>query len=504
MTAAPSLGDRMASGAAWMILLRLADRIIGFVSIAILARILVPADFGIVALAAAVIAMVELFGDLRLETALIRDRRDGRAAMDSAWTLRLLVALALAAAMVAAAPVAAAMLEDGRLTLVVMVLAAATLIDGFENIGTVEFQRRLDFRRDFSYRFWSRILATAVTIAAAIVWRDYWALVAGTVARSAIRVALSYRVHPFRPRPSLAAARALLSFSSWLMVDNLIVGLNRRLSDFIVARWLGVEALAYFSTASELANLATTEIQAPIRRAIYPGFAEMAGDAARLTRGFVESLGVLFAAGAPVAAGIALAAPEIVLVLLGPQWTQTVPLVQILAIAGIVTALRTGSHVVYLALGRPQLNTWLSGSSLAISVPALTVGVWLDGVTGAAWGMVARAAIMLAVDYAILWRLLGVGPGALARAAWRPVGGLVVMALAVAALRDHLPAASTTLAALPPLAACVAAGAAAYVGTVAALWLAAGRPAGAERRALGFARAAWTRLAAARGAAKGH
>lgn len=504
MTGTPSLGDRMASGAAWMILLRLADRIIGVASIAVLARLLVPADFGIVALAAAVIAVVELFGDLRLETALIRDRREGRAAMDSAWTLRLLVALALSAAMVAAAPVAAILLEDERLTLVVMVLAAATLIDGFENIGTVEFQRKLDFRRDFSYRFWSRIAATVVTIAVAIVWRDYWALVAGTVARSAIRVALSYRVHPFRPRLSLAAARALLSFSSWLMVDNLIGGINRRLSDFVVARWAGVEALAFFSTASELANLATTEVQAPIRRAIYPGFAEMAGDVARLTRGFVDSLGVLFALGAPVAAGIALAAPEIVLVLLGPQWTQTVPLVQILALAGIVTTLRTGSHVVYLAIGKPQLNTWLSGSALAISVPALVIGVWYDGVTGAAWGVVVRAVIMLLIDYTILWRLLGVGPGTLAPAAWRPVAGLAAMALAVEALRAVLPTATTTLSALPPLAACIAVGAAAYVATVTALWAAAGRPAGAEVRAFAVARAGWARLAAMRGAAKGH
>lgn len=474
----------MAAGAAWMILLRLADRLIGLVSLAILARLLAPEDFGIVALAAAIVAIVEVFGALNLEAALIRDRAADRAAFDTAWTLRALIAAVLAGVLLVVSPLAAHLMEDDRLVPVIVVLAAATLLHGFENIGTVEFQRRLEFRRDFLYRFAGRLAGTLVAIVCAIVWFDYRALVAGTVARAATLVVLSYLVHPYRPRPSFAVARHIFAFSRWVLLDNLLAGLNQRLAHFVVAKITGVEQLAFFTTAAEIANLATTEIQAPIRRAIFPGFAAMAGEIERLRRAYVQSLAVLFAIGAPIAAGIAITAGEIVLLLLGPRWMPVIALVQILALAGIANALRTGSHVVYLALDRPQLATRLTLLALAITLPALIAGAMLAGVEGAAWALVVRAVLLLVADYAILARLLELRLGALVGAAWRPFAGILALAVALGFLRTALPDATTTGEAFVPFVALVAAGAVVYVATVFVLWAASGRPDGAETATL--------------------
>jgi O-antigen/teichoic acid export membrane protein len=143
--------------------------------------------------------------------------------------------------------------------------------------------------------------------------------------------------------------------------------------------------------------------------------------------------------------------------------------------------MRTGSHLIYMAVNRPHLNLWLSSVALAVSIPLLVVGVRADGIAGAAWASVAVALILLVVDYAIVIPILRLRIGHLATAFWRPVVGVAVMAATLYGVRLALPPpAGAALAALD-LVVCVAAGAAAYIAAVLALWWAAGRPDGAER-----------------------
>ena len=135
------LQRRMAAGAAWMILFRLTERSIGFISTLILARLLVPDDFGLVAMATSILAALELLGAFSFDMALIQNQAATRKHYDTAWTFEVLFGVIKCALLLALSVPAAAFYGEPRITAVMQVLALCTLLQGFDNIGVVEIGR---------------------------------------------------------------------------------------------------------------------------------------------------------------------------------------------------------------------------------------------------------------------------------------------------------------------------------------------------------------------------
>src|SRR6266850_8375357 len=144
MQTQPSINARIAHGASWMLLFRVTDRGLAFFSTIILARVLMPADFGLVAMAMSVITLLELTGAFSLEVGLIQRQHPTRDQYDTTWTLRILFGIFGAAATAALALPAASFYADERLTFVLLALAGNWLIDSFDNIGVVDFRRELN------------------------------------------------------------------------------------------------------------------------------------------------------------------------------------------------------------------------------------------------------------------------------------------------------------------------------------------------------------------------
>ncbi|MBT5458103.1 MAG: oligosaccharide flippase family protein, partial [Rhodospirillaceae bacterium] len=145
MTTDPSdIGKRTAIGAGWTVLMRFAVRSVGIVSTLILARLLVPADFGLVALAMTLLALLEVMSHFNFEVFLVREPDADRSHYDTAWTLTVLRGIVIAVLLVMMAPLAAGFFNEPRLENVVYAIAALTGLVGFTNIGIVEFQKHLD------------------------------------------------------------------------------------------------------------------------------------------------------------------------------------------------------------------------------------------------------------------------------------------------------------------------------------------------------------------------
>ena len=140
--AAPrTVGRKVADGAGLLIALRIAERLVGLASFSILARFLAPSDFGLLALATSVIAVVELFGQAGINLALIQRRSASRAEYDTAWTIDVLVGAVVAGIVAASAASLAVLLNEPRVERILYWLAAASVVGGFQNIGIVDFQR---------------------------------------------------------------------------------------------------------------------------------------------------------------------------------------------------------------------------------------------------------------------------------------------------------------------------------------------------------------------------
>lgn len=471
---------QIAHGAGWMVLFKLVDRGLGIVSTLILARLLVPADFGLVAMAMSVIAILELATSFSFEVALIQRREVTPAHYNTAWTLNALLSSACAALTAVLAYPTAHFYDEPRLTLVMLVLSLGWLLSGFENPGIVDFRRRMDFRREFAFLAMKRVLAFSVTVVLAFTLRNFWALVIGSISGRMLGVALSYALHPYRPRPSLAAARELFGFSAWMLATNALAVLLSKVPHFVVGRMLGAQPLGLLTVGAEIGQIPTNDLAAPINRAIFPGFSRLVDEGQRLRETFLDVMSVTAMVAVPAAAGIAAVAGPLVLVLLGPRWVEAVPIVQVLALASAVMVITSNNGSVYLALGQPRFITLVASVRLLVLVP---LAFWLTGrlgLIGAAYAELITVIVSLGVSLPVLLRRLDIPAMAYFSRLWRPVLASGVMAYAVDRLLAAWPEAPSSLAALPLLVSMIAAGVLIYAAALLLVWLLVGRPAGAE------------------------
>ena len=425
---------QIATGAAWMVFFRLIDRSLGLVSTAILARLLLPADFGLVAMAMSIIGLIELATAFGFEIALIQRTNPEKVHYDTAFTLNALLAIGGAALTVCLAFPAAAFYGDARLVPVMFALGAVWLISGFENIGTVNFRRNMDFATEFRFLAYKRLISFGVAVAAALILRSYWALVIGTCAGRTAGVILSYVMEPFRPRLSLAATRQMVSFSGWMLITNVAAAVISKIPLYFVGRMFGAQTLGAYTVGAEIAQLAHTELVAPINRAMIPGFSRLANDLEAFRRTCIDAAAGLLLVVLPVSVGIAVLAGPIVRVLLGEHWNEAVPVIQILAFSGAVNAIVSNNSAAYVALGRPRLSAVILLLRVAALIPLLFLLSRPFGLLGIVYAEFLAAAASLFVSYPILFRQLRVPVGGYVAALWRPLIASAVMGAAVLAI----------------------------------------------------------------------
>ena len=228
-----------------MVALRMADRALGLVSLLILARLLIPADFGLVAMAMSIVAMLELMSAFGFDVVLIQRQQETRDDFDTAWTFNLIFRLVTGVGLALLASSSATFYEEPRLEPMLYWLALAVAIPGFANIGTVTFRKSFQFHKEFTFRFGRNLISFVITVPLAFWLRNYWALVLGILAANTALVILSYVLHPYRPRLSLASARSLFDFSKWLILQNLLFFSTDAPYTLWSVRWQGPEIWAF-------------------------------------------------------------------------------------------------------------------------------------------------------------------------------------------------------------------------------------------------------------------
>jgi O-antigen/teichoic acid export membrane protein len=493
-TSAMSLERQMARGAAWMIALRLADRSIGLVSVLVLARLLVPADFGLVAMGTVVLGALEALTGFGFELALIKRQAKDRARWDSAWTLNAALGLGNAVVIAASSPALAAFYGEPRVVNVMLVLAVSALVAGLRNIGMVEYDQELHFRPIVTLALARRTASFVVTLVLALLYGTYWSLLAGILTGQVIDVLLSYRLSTYRPRFGLAAWRDLFSFSKWLLVNNMLGYASQRAGDLIVGHRAGATALGLYSVSFELANLPTSEMVRPVMRAVFPGYAQMSSDRARLAGGFLKVFSLVLLAALPAAAGIALLAEPIVGVLLGARWRDAAPLVAVLAVYGGIRAAQGNTISVYLALDRPRLAAAMTLLNVALSFGGFALALARWPLAQAAWALVLGAFVATTVNLSVLMRRLDLTWRPMVGALFRPSLGIAAMAAALLGLLKVLPSGGSLPIRALALLTMVAAGATVYAAALLAAWHLRGRPSESpERAVLSAVRAIWQR-----------
>jgi len=474
------LAHSMAAGTAWVVGARTAVRMLGVVSTIILARLLVPADFGLVALATLVAASLERLSAFNFTIWLVRHPKPEREHYDTVWTMVVLRGVVTAVVMLVTAAPLAAFFDQPALKAVLAVLAAGQIMAAVQNVGIVDFQKHLRFHKEFQMLVVVKVGAFIITVGSALALRSYWALVAGLMAGHALGLVLSYFLHPFRPRFSLSHWRDVFHFSKWVLAGSLTGFLYGRLDTFFIGKLLATQALGLYAVAREVADMASSLIVIPLRRVLLPGYAKLNEDPQRMRTGFVDGFAIVLLLGAPFALGIGLVAEPLVRVLLGEQWLASIPLIEVLAIYALTAIASANQAPVLLAMGRTRTLAALVAAGLILLAPALALAVPKYGLVGAAWAVSVVNGLVVGAGVIYVASGLNVRMMSIFERIWPTILSLVAMGLAVTLVTSWTHDAGGG--AVAQLAAGVAAGAVVYIVAVVGLWTLRGRPQGAEHK----------------------
>jgi O-antigen/teichoic acid export membrane protein len=493
----PSLGRQVALGSAFMVGGRMAVRLIGVVSTLILARLLLPEDFGLIGLAAAAIAIAEVLTTTSVGMAVVRRPVVDRAIYDSAWTINLLRCLLLAGLLAATAEWQAGLLGDPRIGPIILVVAATIALDGLASAGIYRLQRELRFDAIFRYELVGKLCAFVITIALALWLQNYWCLVLGNLLSRFIAIPYGYLIAPHRPRISFAAGWELLHFSKWMLASNACGAIEGQAANLAIGRLVGLPALGLWQLSWQVAAVPVTELAVPIRAPIYAGYARVQHDRALLRQHFLAGFGLVAAVLTPLSIGVALVAPEIERVALGTAFAGAAALIVLCALYAYIDALAHFTFNLFIVVEQQRRMVLVHLGLVLVRVPAVIAGAMFWGAEGAGIALVATAVMGAFAWHGQLGRLLGHGPRDVLAVVWRSFAAAGVMAAGVLALRAGLaPHQGSLGVAFLNLLLLSAAGAVLHVGTQALLWRLAGAPDGAERRLLDLAGRAFAALRA--------
>jgi O-antigen/teichoic acid export membrane protein len=481
-----STKGRLVKGAAWMTLARIVVNALGFISTIWLARLLMPADFGLVAIATAIGLITAAITDLSMAQALIQHEAPEEEHFHTAWTLNFGRAFLLAAMLAGAAYPAAALYADDRLINVILALAIAAFIGGLQNPKLVMLQRQLVFWQEFVLNVADKLAGFIVSILLAILLRSYWALVAGLIASQVVRTALSYGLYRYRPRFTLSRHRDLLSFSVWLTLSNAIQQMSWRSDPLLVGALLPASQVGIYSLSDRLASLPIRESLGPVTSALFPAFSRIRGERHRLSAAYLRAQGIICTLAFAVGTLLAVLAEPVVLVLIGEKWLPTVPIIQVLS---VLIAASTIQNVQPLAMsvGRTKTLLGIDLRAFAVRFPLVLGGLILGNATplGPLMGLVAGRCVanlsntawnMLLVRDVTglsLMRQLAVGV--------RPILAAALMALCLYLVMPHLGEATSQVGGLVRLGLLATVGLAIYSAAIGLMAWIAPRPEGPER-----------------------
>jgi PST family polysaccharide transporter len=471
----------VATSVGWVYGYRWGERLLDLVSIVVLARLLVPDDFGLVAIAASVVAILEGLSDFDVNKALIRTRDDHRSLYDTAWTLSGVRGVLSALLMVAAA----FLLLDGEIAGVLLALAPSPLMKGLSNPRFVTFERKLEYSRLAWLTLGSKIAAFATTLCLALIYRNHWALVIGILVGGLASMILSYVLQPYLPRISLARCSEIFAFSGWMSLTTMVTSLSMETDKIIVGRLLGVADAGLYFMTQRVGVLPTRELISPVQRILFPSFSEIADDRKRLRRVVCESMNVLGSLSLPAGFGFALVANDLVPLALGSQWLPIVPLLRILTpFLGLRGTLSMTLPCV-MALGRTRLLFWVSFVYALVHVPAFILGTAMFGLIGAIWSIVLAGVFYTYLNAWLLKHTLSVRGAEILARLGRPLAATACMVASVLALAgvESLVLFSAE-GSWPSLFTKTAVGGTMFCCSQYAIWRLQGRPAGIEQRLL--------------------
>lgn len=432
------LAGKTVRGVIWSTGGTLAAQFIQFAIFLVLARLLTPADYGLVAIAVLFLALLQLVVEGGFTHAIVqrKDLTDNH--LSTGFWINLSLGALCAVALFSAAPLLARYYESPVLRDVVRVMSVNLLIAPFSSVPLALLRREMRFKAITARSLISTSAAGAVAIALAFAGAGVWALVANGVVGAVVGAALLWRVTSFRPSRIVSARcfKDLWSFGINIQGSNLVNFANDRAADFAIAHILGKSALGFYTVAGRISSLVSTLVVQSTATVAFSTFAKLQEDPPRFARAYYSAVGLTSVIALPAFVGLSVLSPEIVAALLGEKWADTAPLMRIVSLLGIVTSIGSYTVAALAGLGRPAWNFRLDLLNALVTISLIVaVGLLDGGIEAIVWAFVGRAFVLWPIRYALLTRIAPVTFAGLGRAVAGPAIACIVMAAGLTAMR---------------------------------------------------------------------
>ena len=382
-----ALAEQAGSAFFWKGLQLAGNKLIFLVRTIILARILAPEDFGLMAIALVAVGFLTGITELGMIPALVQSSQVDEKTYNTAWTVGMLRAIVITAVVYAAAPLIALAFAEPRATDLIRVAAFRPILDAAASIKVARLTRELRFRPITVLRLVDALVNTILSILLAP-RLGVWALIAGTLAGQAAYLLTSYLLAPHLPRILFdrAALKSLVNFGQWIFLTSAIVVVGSSLLQLIISRSLGVAELGIYTLATRLAFI-PYEISSEVIGAVaFPLYARLQTELEQARRVFRSILTGVWAAVTPVSLLLIALAPVIVSEVLGPKWDGTAPVIRLLAIVNVITLFGDSVSPVLKGLGQPNKVTVMEAFQYTLLLSLIWSLTKQFGISGAALG----------------------------------------------------------------------------------------------------------------------
>lgn len=411
-----SLFKKSISGIKWSFTSQLVRQSVQFLTTIILARLLVPSDYGLLGMAMVVIGFLTIFSDLGTSAAVVYVKTPSAELLSSVFWVNVLFGLSAVFVVWFTAPWIATFYDEQRLVEVLRVLSLSFVVASLGAVHQAILTKDMDFNVLARCEMLATLLSSAGGIFTAFIGFGVWSLIVQSLSLTILTTASLWVCNRWRPsfvvRPN--EIRHVFSYSMNLTGFNVTNYLRRNLDYLIIGKFLGAQELGYYTLAYRIMLYPLQAISSVIGKVMFPFYANIRDDDERFRNAYMKVSESIALVCFPIMLGLWAVADEAVIVLFGPNWMPVATLLLILAPLGMLQSVGTSIGNIYTAKGRTDvLFLWSFFSTVLVAMSFLVGVKW--GINGVAVAYLTVSLILTYPGYVIPFRLIGLSFGRFVR-----------------------------------------------------------------------------------------
>lgn len=432
-----NLRQNAVKGVVWSAITSWGRQAIAFIVFFLLARLLGPEAFGLVALASVFLAFVQVFVDQGFAEAIIQRHELDPEHLDTAFWTNLGIGLLITLLCIGTAGSAADLFREPQLAPVIRWLSLNFTIIAFSSVQDAILRRNLAFKSLAIRSLVGVVAGGVVGVVMALNGYGVWSLVGQQLSSGLVQATVLWWASQWRPRFKVSQShfRELFSFGINVVGMNTLEFVNRRADDFLVGYFLGSEALGYYSVAYRLMMIGLDLLTNVINQVAIPTFSKLQLEPERLLRAFYSVIELTSLVSFPAFIGLAVLAPELIPTLLGAKWLPSIPVIQVLALIGVLHSVYYYNGSVIMAMGKPSWKLIINFIYSIANVIAFIIAVrW--GIVAVAAAFVIRGYLLAPMELWLIKKLIPLNPITYIRQYIPPLMGSLLIVVTVLLLKQ--------------------------------------------------------------------